>query len=81
MRFVPNQQVVAPSALGDFAVPTVVAAWPGDPLIHPIDVARRIADLVPGAQFVEISRETATSAQHAAQVLRSLLQRVQPTSP
>lgn len=80
MRFVPNQQVVPPEVLRTFAVPTVVAAWPDDPLIHPIAVARRIGELVPDAQFVEISRETAASPQHAAQVLRALLQRVQPTS-
>lgn len=80
MRWVPNQQVVPPDALRHFDVPTVVAAWPGDPLIHPIDVARRIAALVPGAEFVEISREVATSAEHAAQVLRGLLHRLQRTS-
>lgn len=79
MRWVPNQQVVPPEALPSFAVPTVVAAWPDDPLIHPIDVARRIAELVPGAEFVEISRETATSPVRAAEVLRSLLARVART--
>jgi pimeloyl-ACP methyl ester carboxylesterase len=76
MRFVPNQQVAPPKALASFAVPTVVAAWPGDPLIHPIAVARRIAQLVPGAEFVEISREIATSPRQGAEVLRSLLGRV-----
>jgi pimeloyl-ACP methyl ester carboxylesterase len=76
MRWVPNQQVVPPVALSSFNVPTVVAAWPGDPLIHPIVVARRIAELVPGAEFVEISREVATSPHLAAEVLRSLLARV-----
>ena len=81
MRFVPNQQVVPPSALATFDVATVVAAWPGDPLIHPIAVARTIAELVPGALFVEISRETATSAERAARVLRALMQRALPTTP
>ena len=76
MRFVPNQQVVPPEALERFDVPTVVAGWPDDPLIHPIAVARRIAEIVPGAQFVEISRETAASAALGAQALRSLLQQV-----
>ena len=78
MRYVPNQQVVPPTALAGFAVPTVVAAWPGDPLIHPIAVARRIAELVPDAQFVEISRETASSPALGAQVLRDLLHRLAP---
>lgn len=81
MRFVPNQQVVPPDALARFEVPTVVAAWPNDPLIHPIAVARRIAELVPGAEFVEISRETASSAPLAAKVLRELVQQVSTPSP
>jgi pimeloyl-ACP methyl ester carboxylesterase len=80
MRFVPNQQVVPPTALAAFAVPTVIAAWPDDPLIHPIAVARAIAELVPGAQFVEISRETASSAELGAQVLRSLLHLALPST-
>ena len=80
MRWGPDQQVVPPAELRRFDVPMVVAAWPGDPLIHPIAVARRIAELVPHAEFVEISREVATSAEHGAEMLRSLLHRLEHTS-
>jgi 3-oxoadipate enol-lactonase len=56
MRRIPDQRAVDPAALADFAVPTHVAAWDRDPIIHPIAVARRIAELVPGATFEEIER-------------------------
>jgi pimeloyl-ACP methyl ester carboxylesterase len=79
MRFVPDQQVVASGALTRFAVPTVVAAWPSDRLIHPIAVARRIAALIPHAEFVEISRDAAASADVAAAVVGDLLRRL-PTA-
>jgi pimeloyl-ACP methyl ester carboxylesterase len=73
MRFVPDQQVVPAAVLRHFDVPTVVAAWPDDALIHPIAVAREIAALVPGARFHEIDRAVAESADAATVALLSLL--------
>lgn len=66
MRNIPDQQAVDPAALPAFRVPTRVLAWDGDPVIHPIDVARRIADLVPGASFHEIDRVAGLSAAQVA---------------
>ena len=56
MRLIPDQQVIDPALLPALALPTTVAAWDKDPLIHPIAVARRIASLLPRAEFVEIAR-------------------------
>jgi 3-oxoadipate enol-lactonase len=56
MRWIPDQQVVPPSSLTALDVPTTVAAWDRDPVLHPIAVARRIAALIPGAEFVELPR-------------------------
>jgi pimeloyl-ACP methyl ester carboxylesterase len=56
MRLIPDQQVVDPALLPALALPTTVAAWDNDPLIHPIAVARRIASLLPQAEFVEIAK-------------------------
>ncbi len=58
MRLIPYQQVVAPEALTRITVPATVAAWPKDPLLHPIAVAQRIAQLLPRGTFVEMSRAT-----------------------
>lgn len=74
MRFVPDQQVVAPDALRRYTVPTVVAAWPGDPLIHPIGVARQLAELIPGAMFREIDRAVVDRPDLAAAVMLGLLE-------
>ena len=56
MRFVPDQPAVDPEALRQFDLPVIVAAWDGDPLIHPIAVARTISSLIPGADFEEMQR-------------------------
>lgn len=56
MRLIPDQQVVEPAVLPALALPVTVAAWDQDPLIHPIAVARRIAALLPRADFVEIAK-------------------------
>jgi pimeloyl-ACP methyl ester carboxylesterase len=56
MRWIPDQQVVPPAALTTLAVPTTVAAWDKDPVLHPIAVARRIAALLPDAEFVQLPR-------------------------
>ena len=56
MRLIPDQQVIDPAVLPALALPTTVAAWDKDPLIHPIAVARRIAALMPRAEFVEIAK-------------------------
>ncbi len=56
MRWIPDQQVVAPSALTTIDAPTTVAAWDKDPILHPIAVARRIAELLPQGEFVQIPK-------------------------
>lgn len=66
MRFVADQQVVDISSLRTFAVPTIVAAWDRDPLIHPIAVAREIASAIPGARFEELDRPEGLPALEAA---------------
>lgn len=56
MRLIPDQRAVDPALLPAMALPTTVAAWDHDPLIHPIAVAREIADRMPRSQFVEIGK-------------------------
>ncbi|HUR15063.1 MAG TPA: alpha/beta hydrolase [Mycobacteriales bacterium] len=56
MRWIPNQQVVPPAALSTIDLPATVAAWDKDPVLHPIAVARRIAALLPKAQFVQVPK-------------------------
>jgi 3-oxoadipate enol-lactonase len=56
MRWIPDQQVVPPSALAAIGVPTTVAGWDRDPVLHPIAVARRIAALIPGADFAQLPK-------------------------
>lgn len=66
MRLIPDQQVVPPDALRTLEIPATVAAWDKDPLIHPIAVARRIAELIPDAEFVEMRRPTEMTPAEAA---------------
>ncbi len=68
MRHIPDQRAVDPAALPGFRVPTHVIAWDGDPLIHPIAVAREITLLVPGATFQQIERVAGLSAAQVAEV-------------
>lgn len=68
MRRIPDQQAVDPAALPGFRVPTHVLAWDGDPVVHPIAVAREVARLVPGATFAEIERVDGLSAAQVADV-------------
>lgn len=75
MRRIPDQQAVDPAALPGFAVPTHVVAWDGDPVIHPISVAREVADLVPGATFTEIERVDGLSASQVADVAAAEIHR------
>ena len=56
MRRIPDQQVVSPAALLGLGLPVTVAAWDKDPVLHPIAVARRIAALLPDAEFVELPK-------------------------
>lgn len=72
MRLIPDQQVVDPALLPSLALPATVAAWDNDPLIHPIAVARRIAALLPRAEFVEIAKPGETGDQAAFAHLTSL---------
>jgi pimeloyl-ACP methyl ester carboxylesterase len=71
MRHIADQQVVDPAALPSFDVPTHVIAWDGDPVIHPIATARRIAELIPGATFAEIERVEGLSSAQVADVAAS----------
>lgn len=75
MRHIPDQQAVDPAALPEFAVPTHVLAWDDDPVIHPIAVARRIAELVPGASFQQIERVDGLSAAQVADVAAAEIHR------
>ena len=82
MRLIPYQQVVAPAALVGIEVPALVAAWPKDPILHPIAVARRIAELLPQGEFVEMARATDLSPEESAVLMtawvRGLLARAAP---
>jgi pimeloyl-ACP methyl ester carboxylesterase len=71
MRHIADQQVVDPAALPRFDVPTHVIGWDGDPVIHPIATARRIAELIPDATFAEIERVEGLSAAQVADVAAS----------
>jgi pimeloyl-ACP methyl ester carboxylesterase len=75
MRHIADQRVVDPAALASFDVPTHVLAWDGDPVIHPIATARRIAELIPGATFEEIERVAGLSAAQVADIAASSIHR------
>ena len=66
MRLIPDQQVVRPATLTSLEVPTLVAAWAKDPVLHPISVARRIAALLPQGKFVEMAKAGSLSPDEAA---------------
>jgi pimeloyl-ACP methyl ester carboxylesterase len=75
MRRIPDQQVVPPSSLASITVPALVAAWDKDPVLHPIAVARRLAELLPDAELVELPRPgTMTPAEGYARVLALVAQ-------
>ncbi len=73
MRHIADQRAVDPAALPAFSVPTHVVAWPGDPVIHPIGVAREIADLVPHATFQPIARNAGLSAAQVADLATEVI--------
>ena len=73
MRWIPDQQVVAPAALTTVAVPATVAAWDKDPVLHPIAVARRIAALLPDAEFVELPKPGALAPAQVHALVTSLV--------
>lgn len=79
MRLIPNQQVIAPDVVRTLTLPVLVAAWPADPILHPIDLARRVADLLPNGEFVQMPRATDLEPRAAADLMngwiRSLLGR------
>ena len=60
-----RQQVVPPNALTTIDVPATVAAWDRDPVLHPIAVARRIAALLPDAEFVQLPKPSEMSPAEA----------------
>ena len=80
MRHIAGQRVVDPARLADIRVPTVVAAWKGDPVLHPWAVACRLADLLPDATLQLVDRHpglgTLEAADAAAAVMVPLLQRL-----
>ncbi len=65
MRLIPDQQVIAPAALAGLTLPVTVAAWAKDPILHPLAVARRIADLLPNGELIEISKAVGLSPDQA----------------
>ena len=71
MRLIPNQQVIAPRELASLHVPTTVAAWPRDPVLHPLSVARQIAALLPDAQFVQMPKPAALSPEQVSDLVAS----------
>jgi pimeloyl-ACP methyl ester carboxylesterase len=75
MRRIADQRAVDPAALPTFDVPTHVLAWDGDPVIHPIAMARQVAALIPGATFHEIERVAGLSAQQVADVAAAEIHR------
>jgi pimeloyl-ACP methyl ester carboxylesterase len=79
MRWIPDQQVIPPSAVSGIHLPATVAAWDRDPVLHPIAVARQIAALLPDADFVQLPKpaEMAPDEVHArvAELVDALLAR------
>ena len=82
MRLIPDQQVVQPERLPMIGVPALVAAWAKDPILHPIAVARRIAELLPAGEFVEMVRPSELTPEEAGELMTGwiagLLQRALP---
>ena len=68
MRRIADQRAVDADALSRFDVPTHVVAWDGDPVIHPISVAREITVRIPHATFQEIDRVDGLSASQVADI-------------
>jgi pimeloyl-ACP methyl ester carboxylesterase len=75
MRRIPDQRAADPALLPAVRVPMHVVAWDGDPVIHPIAVARRVAELVPDATFEEIDRVEGLSAAQVADVAAGIVHR------
>jgi pimeloyl-ACP methyl ester carboxylesterase len=75
MSLVPDQGAVDAAALSAFDVPTHVIAWDGDPVIHPIALARELASLIPGATFEEIVRITTLSGEQVAALAAEVIGR------
>lgn len=73
MRYLVPQRAVDPAALTAFGVPTEVLAWAGDPVLHPLAIARRVAELVPGATFTEIDRRPDLSIDETADYAASVI--------
>lgn len=75
LRWIPDQRAVEESALARISVPTVVAAWDNDPVIHPIALARHIAAQIPGAQFEQIPQLASSTPEEVAAVLAGFVNR------
>jgi pimeloyl-ACP methyl ester carboxylesterase len=76
MNHIADQQVVPPAVLARIDIPALVAAWPRDPLIHPIAVARRVAQLIPDAEFEEIPRAADLTPDQAADMVGAFTDRL-----
>ncbi|MDQ1688057.1 MAG: 3-oxoadipate enol-lactonase [Frankiaceae bacterium] len=76
MRHIADQRVVPPEALRGVQVPTVVAAWRKDPVLHPFGVAQRIAQLIPDAELHELPRPGQVPQAEAAELVAVLVDRV-----
>lgn len=70
MRLIPDQRVANPRELSRLQLPALVAAWPKDPILHPIKVAQRIAELVPKGEFVQMPRAVDLTPDAAAALVR-----------
>ncbi|HZS15261.1 MAG TPA: alpha/beta fold hydrolase [Candidatus Dormibacteraeota bacterium] len=68
MSLVPDQNAVDAGALPSFDLPVHVIAWDGDPIIHPIAVARELVSLIPGATFQEIERILTLTGEEVARL-------------
>ena len=76
MKHIADQRVVPPAALRAVELPTVVAAWRKDPVLHPFAVAQRIAALIPGAELRELPRPGSVPAAESAALVADLVDAV-----
>ena len=69
LRWITDQGAVDERALSTLHLPTIVAGWENDPIIHPIALARHIAEVIPGARFEEIVSLADATPQEVAEIL------------
>lgn len=76
MKHIADQRVVAPGAVRSIAVPTLVAAWRKDPVLHPWSVAERLTALIPGAELHELPRPGSVPQAESAVLVADLVDRL-----